>query len=78
MIALIDLFFIGMKLIWNDNTMFMTIKSLNLIRNGFIVNQNDKNINLTNKLCDSIISLRDRQNGLYKNQNDNKMNGGGV
>lgn len=60
------MFFIGMKLIWNDNTMFMMIKSLILIRNGFRINQNDKILNLTNELRDSIIGLKERQNGLHK------------
>lgn len=57
--ASIDLFFIGMKLILNENTMFKTTKSLNLIHNSSLINQNDKNINLTNNRHGSIISLKE-------------------
>ncbi len=56
-----------MKLILDENTMFMIIYSLNFRRNGFGANQNDKNINLTNLRYGSIISLKDWQNGLCKN-----------
>lgn len=57
--ASIDLFFIGMKLILNENTMFKTTKSLNLIHNRSLINQNGKNINLTNNRNGSIISLKE-------------------
>ena len=63
-IALVDLFFYWYKPIPNENTMIMTIKSLILIHNSFITNQNDKNINLTNIRYGSIIGLKGKQNGL--------------